>query len=90
MMFMDVQVNWMLARMPLIVKLHHPGVRRMHWLELATDIDNVNFQGIDDECVFSVILDLPLLENRQAIVAVLERAAEEYNQEVSVQCVCLQ
>ncbi|OAE34258.1 hypothetical protein AXG93_4605s1220 [Marchantia polymorpha subsp. ruderalis] len=80
------EVNDMLTKLPLLVRLRHPGVRRVHWIELASKTGCMAFLDAGEVLNLKSVLELPLFSSHQEIIwTVLERAAEEYNQEVCLE-----
>ncbi|KAL2631405.1 hypothetical protein R1flu_016091 [Riccia fluitans] len=80
------EVNDLLTKLPVLVRLRHPGVRRVHWLELASKTGCMAFLDAGEVLNLKSVLELPLFSSYQEIIwTVLERAAEEYNQEVCLE-----
>ncbi|KAL3689255.1 hypothetical protein R1sor_015564 [Riccia sorocarpa] len=80
------EVNEMLTKLPILVRLRHPGVRRVHWIELASRTGCMAFLDAGEVLNLKSVLELPLFSSYQETIwTVLERAAEEYNQEVCLE-----
>lgn len=83
--FLETQVRDVLRELPVLAKLRHPGVRQRHWEELGPALGARFVETGRDNPTLSAVLALRLSERRDDVSPVLERAIQEYAQEVCLE-----
>jgi dynein heavy chain len=83
--FLEAQVRELLREMPLLAKLRHPGVRQRHWEELGPALGDRFVETGRGDPSLAAVLALRLSEKKGEMTPVLERAIQEYAQEVCLE-----
>jgi dynein heavy chain len=83
--FLEARVRELLREMPLLAKLRHPGVRQRHWEELGPALGDRFVEIGRGDPSLAAVLALRLSEKKGKMTPVLERAIQEYAQEVCLE-----